>query len=89
MQDCCYCYRIPFVSLEDDIKATTKQIRSLHAELLKQTKKQIYGQFSGKYFSCQKFYEKIRVMFTGSRIGNFNDTKTKSNIGPTLLFETR
>lgn len=27
-------------------------------------------------------------MFTGSCVGNFNDLKTKSNIGPTLLSET-
>lgn len=42
--------RISFSSLEDEIKTITKQIRSLHSELSKQSKKQIYNQFSGKYF---------------------------------------
>lgn len=42
--------RISFSSLEDEINNVTKEIKSLHSELSKQTKKQIYTQFSGKYF---------------------------------------
>ncbi|CAI6345454.1 unnamed protein product [Macrosiphum euphorbiae] len=38
--------RISFLSLEDEINIKTKQIRKLHLELSKQTKKQICSQFS-------------------------------------------
>ncbi|XP_025208369.1 inverted formin-2-like isoform X2 [Melanaphis sacchari] len=38
--------RISFLSLEDEINIKTKQIRSLHLQLSKQTKKQICDQFS-------------------------------------------
>ncbi|KAE9526798.1 hypothetical protein AGLY_013446 [Aphis glycines] len=46
--------RISFLSLEDEINVKTKQIKSLHLQLSKQTKKQICDQFSGKCFNFIK-----------------------------------
>lgn len=58
-----------FSSLDEEIKFITKQTRSLHSELSKQTKKQlIYTQFSGKYIllsfdTAERLVEKSEFFF--------------------------